>query len=136
MTRGNVLLLAVVAMVVAAAVVVFALIADRQPGGTPRTVSTVRGAVPAGARSAVRLLLSPGGRRALTPELDAALPRGNGPLFPAGSRFTPAARGWHQAGAFASVTGTVREPGRAAEQAEIGLVYRHGRWLVTFAGTL
>jgi hypothetical protein len=92
--------------------------------------------VPVGAGSAVRLLLSAKGRAALTPELDAALPDGGRRLFPAGSMFTPSTGGWHQADAYANVTGTLREPGKAPAKAEIGLVNRHGRWLVTFEGAM
>lgn len=91
--------------------------------------------VPVGAESTVRLLLSARGRQALTPELSAALPHGSERLFPASSRFTPSTGSWHQAGAFANVTGTLREPGRPPAKAEIGFVNRHGRWLVTFEGT-
>jgi hypothetical protein len=93
------------------------------------------GGVPAGARSAVSRLLSGQGRAALTPELRALLPNRGERLFPAGSRFTPGARSWHQAGHFANVTGALREPGKAPVEAEIGLVNQHGRWLVTFEGT-
>jgi hypothetical protein len=64
------------------------------------------------------------------------LPHGRVRLFPAGSKFTPSASRWHQAGAYANVTGILREPGKAPMQAEIGLVDRHGRWLVTFEGGL
>jgi hypothetical protein len=91
--------------------------------------------VPVNAESTVRLLLSARGRQALTPELNGALPHGSKRLFPAGTIFTTRARAWHQTGAYANVTGLLYEPGKAPAKAEIGLVIRHGRWLVTFEGT-
>ena len=42
----------------------------------------------------------------------------------------------HKAGAYANVSGTLREPGRAPRRVEIGLVRRHTRWLVAFEETL
>jgi hypothetical protein len=92
--------------------------------------------LPSGARATVGLLLSAQGRAALTPELSAALPHGNRRLFPAGSKFVPSKGSWHQAGAYANLTGTLREPGKAPVQAEIGFVDRDGKWLVTFEGTV
>jgi len=92
------------------------------------------GSVPPAAASAVQLLVSARGRTALTPELNSVLRPGT--LFPAGTTFTAKPGSWHQAGAYANVTGTLQIPGHAAERAEIGLVHRSGRWLVTFEGKL
>ena len=92
--------------------------------------ATEVGAIPLQAAAAVQLLMSPGGRTALTPELNASLPPGR--MFPAGTTFTIRQDSWHQTGAYANVSGTLRMPGQAAELAEVGLVHRNGRWLVTF----
>jgi hypothetical protein len=92
--------------------------------------ATEVGAVPTQAAAAVQLLISPGGRTALTPELNESLPPGR--TFPAGTTFTIRQGSWHQAGAYANVSGTLQMPGRAPEPTEIGLVHRNGRWLVTF----
>jgi len=63
----------------------------------------------------------------LTPELKAVLPAGR--LFPAGTVFVAAAGSWRPAGVFANLTGTLREPGRLPQRAEIGLVRRAvGGW--------
>ena len=85
---------------------------------------------PAAARATIGLLVSAAGRKALTPELDSVLDGGR--LFPPGTTFSAEPGSWHQAGAFANVTGILRVPGRAAQVAEIGLMRRDGRWLVTF----
>jgi hypothetical protein len=91
---------------------------------------TEPGAVPLRAAAAVQLLMATGGRTALTPELNASLPPGR--MFPAGTTFTVKQGSWHQAGAYANVSGTLQMPGSASELAEIGLVHRNGSWLVTF----
>jgi len=91
---------------------------------------------PPGVQSALRLLLSAKGQTALTPELRSVLPSANRRLFPAGSTFTPIAGTWHQAGAYANVTGTLHEPAKSPMRAEIGFADRRGRWLVTFEGAL
>jgi len=72
------------------------------------------------------------GRRhqALTPELNALLPKGR--LFPAGTMFAAKPGSWRQAGDYANVRGVLPVPGTSPADAEIGLVQRHGRWLVTF----
>jgi hypothetical protein len=116
-----------VAVLAAAAAVVFVL-----HGGTTARVGsgTARGDIPSRALASVRLLVSKQGRQALTQELDAFLLKGQ--LFPAGTTFSPRPGSWHQVGAYANVTGMLREPGQAPAVAEIGLVDRAGRWLITF----
>jgi hypothetical protein len=86
--------------------------------------------IPVRAQTALRLLLSAGGHQALTPELNALLPKGR--LFPAGTTFTAKSGSWRQAGNYANVRGVLRVPDTSPADAEIGLVQRHGRWLVTF----
>jgi len=113
----------------AVAVSVFVL----RSGPSTRPGATAGGNIPATARASVTLLLSARGRQALTPELAALLP--DGPMFPPGTTFVAAAGTWHQAGAYANVTGMLREPGRRTVGTEIGLVRRRGRWLVTFAAS-
>lgn len=102
----------------------------RSSGGPAVAGTPAPGTEPAAAKETVRLLLSPRGRSALTPELNAVLPAGN--LFPAGTTFTQVRGTWHQADAYANVTGLIREPGQVPRKAEIGFVHRHGHWLVTF----
>lgn len=125
--KRKILLAAGAVAVLAATVVVFLL-----QGGTTaqQGSSTAGGDIPASALASVRLLVSAHGRQALTPELDATLSKGQ--LFPAGTVFSPAPGSWHQVGAYANVTGTLRVPGQAPAVAEIGLVDRGSRWLVTF----
>jgi hypothetical protein len=82
----------------------------------------------------VRLLLSASGHQAVTPELNSLLPPGR--LFPTGATFSATPGGWHQAGAYATETGILHEPGKPSSRVEIGLVRRHGRWLITFEGQL
>jgi hypothetical protein len=137
MTRRSILAIAVAVIVVGGVAAGVLLLRHNAPhSGQPTAVAAhAGGGVPTGAESTVRLLLSARGRQALTPELNAALPHGGERLFPAGSTFTPNATGWHQAGAYANLTGTLREPGKAPAKAEIGFVNRHGRWLITFEGT-
>jgi hypothetical protein len=144
-TRRTVLVIVIAVLVLAggaAAGVLFLWHKAPHTGGPtddasrPATVVTrLPGGVPVGAESTVRLLLSARGRGTLTPELNAALPHGSERLFPAGSTFAPSAEGWHQTGAYANLTGTLREPGKAPAMAEIGFVNRRGRWLITFEGT-
>lgn len=124
-----------VAVVVAVILLGAVLALRHEPSGAGRAAGTTASAgnVPAGATAAVRLLVSARGRSALTSELNAVLPGGQ--LFPTGTTFTAARGTWHQAGAYANVTGTLHEPGRRALRAEIGLVHRRGRWLVTFEAT-
>jgi hypothetical protein len=103
--------------------------AARRSAAKPES-TTEPGAVPPQAAVAVQLLVSARGRTALTPELSASLPTGR--MFPVGTTFTVKQGSWHQAGAYANVSGTLQMPGRAPELAEIGLVHHNGRWLVTF----
>lgn len=95
-----------------------------------RSVASTSRSIPAGAQAAVRLLVSARGRQALTPELNAFLPKGR--LFAAGTTFTARPGSWHQAGAYANVSGVLRGPGTSPAEAEIGLVQMRGHWLVTF----
>ena len=88
------------------------------------------GSGPTTVRTTVQLLLSARGHSALTPELNAALPTRR--LFPAGTTFVPLAGTWHQAGAYANLTGVLRAPGHPPGRAEIGFVRRRGHWFVTF----
>jgi hypothetical protein len=137
MKHGRTITAVAVALVIAgAATAGFLFLHHNRPigGSAAASVASKLNSVPDEAKAVVRLLLSARGRAALTPELRAVLPHGNGRLFPAGSRFTPSTRSWHQAGAYANMTGLLREPGRAPVKAEIGLVNRHGKWLVTFEG--
>jgi hypothetical protein len=138
MSRGRVLAVMLIVVVAVAAVGsgLFFRYRESHIGGKAVAARNVGGAVPAGAQSVVRLLFSPKGRRALTPELKAALRPGQRGMFPAGSRFVISAGGWHRSGAYANVTGTLWQPGKARVRAEVGLVDRHGRWLVTFEETL
>jgi hypothetical protein len=131
-SRRPILLAAGAAIVILAAVLV---VVFRGSGPvTHRPVSaraaTAPGSVPRAADSAVRLLVSTQGRTALTPELNSALPVGR--LFPASTTFTTTPGSWHQTAAYANVSGILRLPGHPPEHAEIGLVRRSGRWLVTF----
>jgi hypothetical protein len=127
MKRKVVLAAGAAAVLVAVAVVVVVVIMHR--GAATRT-GAAGGDIPASALTSVRLLVSAQGHQALTPELDASLPKGK--LFPAGTTFSPAPGSWHQAGAYANVSGLLRVPGQAPGTAEIGLINRKGRWLVTF----
>lgn len=138
MTRRFILTIAVAVIVVGAIAAAVLILRQKAPHTSEPTAVTARarGDVPIGADAAVRLLLSARGREALTPELNTALPHGGERLFPAGSTFTPSAASWDQAGAYANLTGTLREPGKAPTKAEIGFVNRRGRWLITFEGML
>jgi hypothetical protein len=135
---GVILAATAVVMIVVAEVVLFVRhgSADGTAHAATRTIVAKKksvtevGAVPPQAAAAVQLLASARGRTALTPELDASLPPGR--MFPAGTTFTVKQGSWHQAGAYANVSGTLRMLGDAPEPAEIGLVHRNGRWLVTF----
>lgn len=111
-----------IAVLAIAAIVVVVL----RSGSSARTGRNI----PVSAQTAVRLLLSARGHQALTPELNALLPKGR--LFPAGATFAAKPGSWHQAGDYANVRGVLRVPGTSPADAEIGLVQRHGRWLVTF----
>lgn len=134
--RGVLISVAVVLAVLAAGAAVFLM--QRSARSTHAASSQAsRSAAPRSAITTIRRLTSAGAaveRAALTPELNSVLPPGR--LFPAGTIFTPSPGSWHQSGTYANVTGTIREPGRPAEQAEIGLVLRHGQWFVTFEGQL
>lgn len=140
MTRGKVVAIALVVVVVVVAAAGGGLLFLQHRGarasGPSTVVKPVRAAVPEGAQSAVKVLISAKGRQALTPELNAALPPGHKRLFPAGSRLTLTTGSWHQSGAYANVTGLLREPGKAPTQVEVGLVDRQGGWLVTFEESL
>lgn len=131
-SRRLILLAAAAGVVILAAVVAVALHGSRPDGRRPTSAraTAAPGSVPPAAASAVRLLVSAGGRAALTPELNSVLRPGR--LFPAGTTFTARPGSWHQAGAYANVSGALRVPGHGAERAEIGLVRRGARWLVTF----
>lgn len=128
MRRQFLLAAGAAAVVVAAAVTVFVLNHGlrAQPSGSAAN----SGDIPPGAQVPIRLLVSAHGRQALTPELNAFLPKGK--LFPAGTTFTARPGSWHQAGGFANVSGVLRVPGTSPVNAEIGLVKRSGHWLVTF----
>jgi hypothetical protein len=119
-----------VALVVVLGAGAAVLAADRHSG----RASAVSGAgAPPTAIAAIRQLTSASAavqRKAVTPELGSVLPVGR--LFPPGTKFTPNPHGWQQSGAYAHITGTLREPGHAPTPAEIGLVRRGDRWLVTF----
>jgi hypothetical protein len=128
-------MIACVAGALAAVAVAVVLAVPHLSGESAHHASSVRpagadGAVPPGAVSTARMLVSASGRETLTPELSSVLPPGR--LFPPGTTFTVDPGSWLQSGAYAKVTGTLRVPGKKAEQAEIGLVRRGGRWLVTF----
>jgi hypothetical protein len=125
------------------AIVVFEVVLFVRHGSTDGTAHTAArrsaakperptepGAIPPQAAAKVQLLVSARGRTALTPELNASLHPGQ--MFPAGTTFTVQQGSWHQAGAYANVSGILRMPGHAPELAEVGLVHRNGRWLVTF----
>lgn len=127
--RSRTVIALAVAMAAVAAISVLALVYQHASDG-PQASALPAGAPPAGASAAAQLLVSTRGRTALTPELRAALPAGR--LFPAGTTFVPKPGTWHQAGAFANLTGILRERGHLARIAEVGLVDRHGHWLVTF----
>jgi hypothetical protein len=130
MIAGGAVVLAVIAMVVVL-VLRHAPRASAHPA-VSASAAAAPGSVPSAAASAVRLLVSARGHAALTPELNSVLRPGR--LFPAGTTFTAKAGSWHQAGAYANVSGTLRVPGHALGRAEIGLVHRGARWLVTFEG--
>ncbi len=132
MKRGNLILTLTVAAILAVALTSVLLLSRHKASNatSPAARTPLHGTEPPAAQEALRLLLSPRGRSALTPELNAVLPAGT--LFPAGTSFRQARGTWHQAGAYANVTGLIREPGQAPREAEIGFVHRHNHWLVTF----
>jgi hypothetical protein len=125
---------AVVVLALAGALIWHALRAPSPPAGASTTTHAAGRPVPPAAVSAVQLLVSGSGHSALTPELNSVA--GSGRLFPAGTTFTVRPGSWRQTGAYANLTGTFRVPGRAPALAEVGLVRRGGRWLVTFEGAL
>ena len=117
-------LVAAGAVAVIAAAVAVVLVLHRGPAaGNGRNI-------PPGAQTTVSLLVSARGRQALAPGLGAFL--GKGRLFPAGTTFMARPGSWHRAGPYANVSGVLRVPGKSPVEAEIGLVRRQGRWLVTF----
>ncbi len=131
MKRGNLILTLTVAVILAVALTsVLLLSRHKASNASPAARTPLHGTEPPAAQEALRLLLSPRGRSALTPELNAVLPAGT--LFPAGTSFRQARGTWHQAGAYANVTGLIREPWQAPRKAEIGFVHRRNHWLVTF----
>ncbi len=94
MKRKILLASGAVIVLVAAAAVVFLL----RGGTTAQEGSSIAGGdIPSSALASVRLMVSAHGRQALTPELDATLPKGQ--LFPAGTVFSPTPGSWHQVGA-------------------------------------
>jgi hypothetical protein len=123
-------------VLVAVAAVVIAVIYFRHHGasGPAHAVGAHAAAPAAGAIAAVRQLTTGTSateqRAAVAPALAAELPPGQ--PFPAGTSFTPLAGSWAQSGDYAHLTGTLREPGAAPVQVEIGLMLSGGRWLVTF----
>jgi hypothetical protein len=123
---------AVVVLALAGVLLSHALRGPASPAGASTTSAAARHPVPPAAAAAVQLLVSATGHTALTPGLAASL--GQGRLFPAGTTFTVQSGSWQQTGAYANLTGTVRVPGRAPALAEVGLVRRGSRWLVTFEG--
>jgi len=100
----------------------------------PAQLANTGGSAPAVAVATVRELTSGADaaaqRAAVTPELAALLPTGR--LFPAGTSFIPQPDSWARTGAYAHLTGTLREPGAAATSVEVGLVLRGAKWMVTF----
>jgi hypothetical protein len=122
--------IAVVLVVAALGAVLVMRHRPRPAAAAAVSTASSRHSDPPGAASAVRLLVSAGGRAALTPEMNATLRPGR--LFPVGTTFTARSGTWHQAGAYANVSGTLRVPGQPAASAEIGLVHRGRGWLVTF----
>jgi hypothetical protein len=132
MRRGKAILAVAIAATLAVALTAALLLSRHNTDGVSpaATRPPSPGSEPTAARAAVRLLLSPRGRSALTPELNAVLPAGK--PFPTGTTFTQSRGTWQQAGAYANVTGIMREPGHVPSRAEIGLVKRRGHWLVTF----
>jgi hypothetical protein len=134
--RVRLLVVTACVVLVAAAVASVVLLGHGRHETPPsvRAASHAGPPTPAGALSAVRLLVSDKGRKALAPALAAVLPTGR--PFPAGTTFSVLAGSWQQTGIYANTTGTLREPGHAPVRAEIGLVERSGRWLVTFEATL
>jgi hypothetical protein len=133
--RVRVLVVTACVVLVAAAVAGVVLIGHGRHVTPPpaRAASHADRPTPAGALSAVRLLVSDKGRKALAPALEAVIPAGR--PFPAGTTFSVLPGSWQQTGIYANTTGTLREPGHAPVRAEIGLVERGGRWLVTFEAT-
>jgi hypothetical protein len=123
---------AVVVLALAGVLLWHALRGPASPAGASTTSAGARDPIPAAAAAAVQLLVSATGHTALTPGLGASVGRGR--LFPAGTTFTVQPGSWQQTGAYANLTGTVRVPGRAPDLAEVGLVRRGSRWLVTFEG--
>lgn len=134
--RGVLISVAVVLAVLAAGTTAFLM--QRSAHNTHVTSSQANGgAAPPLAITTIRRLTSASAaveRTALTPELNSVLPPRR--LFPEGTIFAPSSGSWHQSGAYANVTGTIREPGRPAERVKIGLMLRHGQWFVTFEGLL
>lgn len=113
-------------------VAVAAVSTGRQPG-QQQAVVRPGVAVPAAALDTARNLVTgtPDQQRAaVAPELASVLPSGT--LFPSGAALTLDATGWHQAGAYANATGTLRLPGHAPQRVELGFTQQSGSWLVTF----
>jgi hypothetical protein len=73
-------------------------------------------------------------RQALSPALNAVLPRGR--LLPRGSRIQFDAEGWRVSGRFGNVTGTLLQPNKPTKRIEVGLVRVGSRWRVTFMEAL
>lgn len=122
----------------AAAILYFRHNSAGRPSGAEAPPATSReraaGGAPTGAIAAVRQLTTGASateqRAALAPALAAELPPGQ--PFPAGTSFNPLAGSWAQSGDYAHLTGTLREPGAAPVQVEVGLMLSGGQWLVTF----
>jgi hypothetical protein len=134
--RQRIKIAAAIGLVAVLAAAVAGVLAWRSAAGSAQLAASTsatgsaRKPVPPGALSTVRLLVSAAGRRALTPELNSATVAG--PLFPAGTSFAAQPDSWHQLGAFANLTGTLRVPGHSPARVEVGLIRRGARWLVTF----
>jgi hypothetical protein len=96
--------------------------------------STANNSQFAAGNKTVQRLVSASGHQVVTPELNSLLPPAR--LFPIGTTFQATPGGWHQAGAYATETGILREPGKPPLRVEIGLVRRHDHWLATFEGQL
>lgn len=129
--RGRIVAVTVCIVLAAAAVAGVLLLGhSRHPTSAAHEASHRRRPAPAGALSAVKLLVSDQGRKALAPALAAVIPPGR--PFPAGTTFSALPGSWQRTGVYANITGMLREPGHAPVRAEIGLVKRGGRWLVTF----
>ncbi|NUR27762.1 MAG: hypothetical protein HOV83_18285 [Catenulispora sp.] len=101
--------------------------------GSTGSVPSKGAAVPPAVVAVAQQLVTgsePEQRAMLEPGLDQDLPAGA--LFPPGSTITLDAHGWHQAGDYAAIEATLREPGAPDARVEIGFLQVSGQWRVTF----